>query len=282
MQSSYDLVVAYRIYPKVSKIPAFYPNDKFKLALICFKSFVKSIELLNVKFYIILDGCPPEYDLIFLSNYDPQKIELIHVDGIGNAATFNMQLDILSNQNDSEFVYFAEDDYFLIPDRFKEILSLMKNNAFIDFSTIYNHPDYYNLQFQKIRNKKYKSPVVEGWEHRISTTGSFMSRKSTLIKTKNILREFNFLSDIGMWLILTKVKLFDFRYWALLIFNKKERYLLVWYIKIWFKFYKLIFTTCRFNLYSPNQSIGTHIEKDFLAPKIDWEMEFRQALKHEN
>ena len=46
MEKKYDLTVAYRIYPKISRSPAIYRNDKFKLSEFCLKSFKDSLGIL--------------------------------------------------------------------------------------------------------------------------------------------------------------------------------------------------------------------------------------------
>ena len=58
----YDLVIAYRIYPTVSKVPPAYPTDKYKLSELCLKSFREATAGLRVKMHVILDNCPKEYE----------------------------------------------------------------------------------------------------------------------------------------------------------------------------------------------------------------------------
>lgn len=62
---NYDLVVAYRVYPGIAKIPPVYANDKLKLVELCFKSFVLSLADLKVKIYVLLDGCPMSMRMFF-------------------------------------------------------------------------------------------------------------------------------------------------------------------------------------------------------------------------
>ena len=140
--NKYDLVIAYRIYPKISKVPAVFPNDKYKLSEFCFKSLINSIAgEIKVKFYVILDACPQEYKNIFLNNYDKDSIEFIEMDGVGNPFTFKKQIEILLNQKESEYIMLAEDDYFYLPDCFFELTDFLKNNNDADFVTVYDHLD---------------------------------------------------------------------------------------------------------------------------------------------
>ena len=111
--SSYDLAVAYRIYPKVSKPSLGLPfsDDKLRLAEICLRSFKASLGGLRVKIWAILDGCPESFADLFRKYFDPDDLVLVPLPSVGNHATFGKQIDILLNQTDSDFVYFAEDDY---------------------------------------------------------------------------------------------------------------------------------------------------------------------------
>ncbi len=42
MEKNYDLTVAYRIYPKISRSPAVFSDNKYKLSQLCLKSFKES------------------------------------------------------------------------------------------------------------------------------------------------------------------------------------------------------------------------------------------------
>jgi len=57
--SRYDVVIAYRICPKLScgafKLAGW---DKLKLSEVCLRSFLDSLYNIDFKIYAILDGCP--------------------------------------------------------------------------------------------------------------------------------------------------------------------------------------------------------------------------------
>jgi hypothetical protein len=57
----FDLAVAYRVYPGISKEPAVHADDKLRLAELCLRSFKEALGTLRVKVWALLDGCPPEY-----------------------------------------------------------------------------------------------------------------------------------------------------------------------------------------------------------------------------
>ena len=125
--SSYDLAVAYRIYPKVSKPSLGLPfsDDKLRLAEICLRSFKQSLGNLRVKIWAILDGCPESFADLFRKYFDPDDLVLVPLPSVGNHATFGKQIDILLNQTDSDFVYFAEDDYVYLTNQFAKMISFM-------------------------------------------------------------------------------------------------------------------------------------------------------------
>ena len=115
--SRYDLAVAYRIYPQVAK-PALglpFSDDKFQLAEICLSSLKQSLGDLRARVWVLLDGCPSEYVDLFRRYFDAQDLVFIPLAGVGNVATFAKQVEILLAQEDSNIVYFAEDDYFYLP-----------------------------------------------------------------------------------------------------------------------------------------------------------------------
>src|ERR1700723_2139884 len=150
--SSYDLAVAYRIYPKVSK-PALglpYSDDKLRLSEICLRSFKECVEGLRVKIWAILDGCPESFADLFRKYFDPDDLVLVPLPAVGNHATFGKQIDILLSQTDRDFVYFAEDDYVYLPNRFARMIFFMNAYKHGDFVTPYDHLDCFPLEIHHL------------------------------------------------------------------------------------------------------------------------------------
>ena len=81
-----DLAIAYRIYPGVSKTPAFFSTDKFKLSEMCLRSFRGALGGLKVKVWALLDGCPPEYENLFRGIFMSSELEILSSNKIGNLA----------------------------------------------------------------------------------------------------------------------------------------------------------------------------------------------------
>src|SRR5690348_9189160 len=139
-----DLAIAYRIYPRVSPTPAAWADDKLMLSDYCLRSFKSALGSLRVKMWALLDGCPPAYEQLFRRYFSAEELEIVHLDGIGNHATFMMQIELLMRQTETEVVYFAEDDYFYFPNALSKMVLFARSSADVDFVTPYDHPDAYN------------------------------------------------------------------------------------------------------------------------------------------
>ena len=200
--NNYDLAIVYRIYPKVSKVPPIYSNDKYKLSELCLKSFVRSVKHINAKVWVLFDNCPQEYFDMFKIHLEGIESEFIDLSGIGNAQTFKMQMDILLNQNASENIYFAEDDYFYLEDAFEKMIKLM-NSTKADFISPYDHDDVYKLKIHD-----YDSEIIleagHHWRSSGSTTMTFMTNKKINMLTtyeNNFIVIFRKLLKMNMFLL---------------------------------------------------------------------------------
>jgi len=264
----YDVVIAYRIYPKLSR-GAFKLSgwDKLKLSEVCLRSFLDSLSGINFKMYAILDGCPPQYDALFRNLVPSDELEILHFQGIGNHATFIEQIKILLNQSESELVYFAEDDY-LYDKGFDEMIELIKRRKDVDFVTPYDHPDYYQDRPDPKKPRflvglhNYKSRIIfekRHWRTVASTCCTFLTTKTVLKKTAKYLKLYPKLGDYGMWLALTKMGLR-----AALV--RRPRLV----AKIYASALKQMLVGRAYNLWAPIPSIATHMVGLYLAPGVDW------------
>jgi hypothetical protein len=270
----YDLCVAYRIYPgnsKFSQRPIFQEN-KLKLAEICLESFKRSLEGVKVKLLVIFDRCPKEYEKLFLKRFKKEDLEFYHIHAKKrkkffertNAHTFLMQINLLLKQNFSENVYFSEDDYFYTPKSFKEMLKFLKIRK-ADFITPYDHPDYYILNIHNYPKESIKIGKYL-WRTVGSTCCTFLTTKKILEETRNILEKYRYISDAPMWFALTKKRIFfGPKFWK---FN-----LAIWYI------WKQLLFGRKYLLWAPSPSIATHMEKAFLAPKVNWNKYIKKYAK---
>jgi hypothetical protein len=274
---TYDLAVAYRIYPRVSKIPALFPKDKFRLARACLRSFRESLGNLQVKMFVLLDGCPKEFDDIFTECFERPDLELIRLDGVGNRQTFSKQIDVLQQQQCAEAVYFAEDDYFYLPGQFEKMLNFLRTVPEADFISPYDHPDYYTLPLH-VGPHEERQIDGQSWRTAASTCLTFLTTKKTLSENRRILRTYACGNpDVSLWLSLTKQAVFDPE-----IVRKclAQRAALGGFVAIsWLYGWPQILSGARRKIWVPIPSIATHTEKRFLAPGVDWEPLFEEAMR---
>jgi hypothetical protein len=279
--STYDVVVAYRIYPGVSKVPPIFKDSKYNLAKLCLKSFKKSIGKLKVKIFVLLDNCPSEYEYLFREYFSTEDLELIRLDEIGNTGTFELQIKLLLEQNYSQFIYFAEDDYFYLTDQFEAMVNFLKRNpSDVDFISPYDHLDSYTSALHK-HQSKVKIFGGKHWRTDSSTCLTFLTTKSNLQKTRKIFETYiqgNL--DASIWLSLTKHKIYNisdiFRFYRtdkFLYRVVKASYLYSW---------RQIFFGKKWKLWSPVPSIATHMDSNFLSPNIDWLRLMEEEIREEN
>lgn len=269
------LAIAYRIYPGVSKTPAIYSDNKYKMSQLCAASLGKALKNIDYKIWVILDKCPPEYKDIFNKYF--QNIEFVETDAIGNGLTFKKQLEILLNQDYSENIYFAEDDYFYLEESITLLLDFLESEHKPDFITPYDHLDYYTMDFHKHK----KQEIIHNnhkWRTENSTCMTFMTTKSVLQKTKKIFLTYaksNY--DASLWMAITKLKATN-----PIDYLKLSAQGISWlktYVKLWLHTPNFLLLP-KYKLYTPVPSKATHLEKAFLAPNIDWYKEFEKMKKN--
>jgi hypothetical protein len=265
---AYDLAIAYRIYPRVSKIPFIFPDNKLKLAEVGVRTLKSSLGRLKTKVFFILDNCPTEYETMILRYFSPSDLEFVRYNGIGNLPTFGKQIDILLDQNDAQAVFFAEDDYVYRPGLLPAALSFLQKEK-VDFITPYDHLDSYILPVHTLN--RYEMAIHEGmhWRTSASTCLTFITTKSVLFKTQDTFRSYcrgNW--DSCLWFALTKYNVFDLPQILQYLFN--DRFLLKTIVLSWMKTGRQILFGKKYTLWQPIPSIATHMERESLAPNIDW------------
>ena len=253
----YDVVIAYRIYPKFSHDAYRLKGwDKYKLSEVCLKSFLHCLSGINFKIYAILDGCPQEYNALFRDLIASDHLEIIQFPGIGNSATFIEQIRILLAQNDSEYIYFAEDDYFYLENKFSDMLEVIRRKD-VDFVSPYDSTNSHRYKSEIIFEKRH-------WRTVSSTSCIFLTTKLTLIKTAQYLKLYPKLGDYGMWLLITKLRIHQFVYWLTI----SGDYGMLLKMNIFTL--RRLFMKKSFKLWSPIPSIATHMVEQYFAPRIDW------------
>jgi hypothetical protein len=273
----YDLAVAYRIYPKVAKPAVGLPlsHDKLCLADACLQSFRRALGDLRAKVWVILDGCPNEYRSLFEKYFAPDDLVFVSLQGIGNRATFGLQLDILLRQTDSDFVYLAEDDYFYLPGQFRVMLDFIRQNPDADFVTPFDHRDLYTLQ---LHNYPAHIRVSEDhhWRTHATTCLTFLTRRQLLLETERVFRTYSRGNrDVCLWLSLTKMWVFRplrFLHWW---FSDRQFANMVG--KSWFYGAKQILFGRRYSLWGPLPGIATHMDAQSLGPAVQWQKRLEEV-----
>ncbi len=180
--------IFYRIsdigYNKVK--PDYINNEK------CLKNFT-SVFVDNCHVNIIADNVSDETYNMICQYVEPSSVTKVSV-GHG-AGTFNLALDEALKLNDSEYVYFVENDYLHLPNSY----DILKQGLDLGFPyvTLYDHPD------------KYMDPSLGGnplcaggaevtrlyrtyskhWKITNSTTMTFAASVDNLKKDEKILRK---------------------------------------------------------------------------------------------
>ena len=269
-----DIAIAYRIYPGISKVPGFHETDKFQLSKFCLQSFKRALGGLSFKIWALLDGCPPEYAELFSSIFSDDEMEIVETPCLGNLKTFSMQVDLLTRQDEAELVYFAEDDYFYFPGALAEMVDFARGNAEVDFVTPYDHPDNYltSTRYERHRLVAFGS---RHWRTASSTCLTFLTRRSTLRATQDIMRSYSRGNmDCSLWLSLTqRAELFNPRVHA-----ADEIRVKIWG-KAWIWGWRNILSSRAYRLWSPLPTLATHMEVTGLSPLVDWPSEFALAEK---
>jgi hypothetical protein len=275
---TYDIAVAWRIYPGVSKTPLIFPDDKLQLARTCLLSFKACVGDLRMRYYFILDGCPDTYEQMIREIFPAADITINHTPGIGNLSTFRKQVDVLLQQQDAPLVYFAEDDYLYLPGQFYKMVRLLHERNDVDFVTPYLHPDSYNHPIHR-HPKQLFHAANHLWMTESSTCLTFLTRKETLEAAKDELLTYSRgNNDCAMWLTLTKTHVLNPIAYLRYAFSHKESFGI---LKMALKHSSRYFLRRRFVLAMPVPAIGTHLEKDLVSPGTDW-LQVSNALQDSN
>jgi len=280
-QFMYDVAVTWRIYSKMSASkPPIFGEDKLKLSELCLKSFKDSLGGLRVKLWVLLNGCPPEFDAMFKRVWGLENLVLVHYTGVAASTTFNEASRILEEQTDAEIVYFACDDYFYLPGQFQQAVTFLKQNPDADFVSVYDHPDLYSTDLHKLACET-RTFGGKNWISCISTTDTCMTTRATLAGLRELLLKLKIgfpngpSPDLAMWMALTKKRVFNpvkFARWVV-----THRWYWAWSVVLaWVYCWRQILFGRRYKLWIPRPTIATHMVAGLEAPGIDWQKEFQK------
>jgi hypothetical protein len=274
MPTSYDLAIAYRIYPKVAKPALAFGDNKLRLSDCCLRSLRDSLRGLRTKIWVLLDGCPAEYEELFHRYFDARHLVLLRFNAIGNLATFGKQIDILLNQKDAELIYFAEDDYLYLPGQFHKMVDFLVSHHDVDFVTPYDHPDCYRLQLHR-HPKWMRIFADQHWRTANSTCLTFLTTRATLTKTEKIFRTYERGNrDASLWLSLSKEGILNPA--TLARYVMEDKWLARITVKAWLYGCRQLLLGTRYRLWVPVPGIATHLDVNGLSPAIDWKQLMQQ------
>jgi hypothetical protein len=275
--SKYDLAVAYRIYPGVSRDPIFGFKEKLPLVRLNLETFKESLGDLKIKLWVLLDNCPPAYAELLKSIFPETPMEVIPLGGEGNGATFIRQVEILSAQTDADLVYFAEDDYLYLPRSLERTVDFMRRHPEADFATPYDHADFHTKYVHQFRGPE----IFEDgrrWRTVTSTCLTFIARREAVAECAAVFKTYLKNSDFGLWMALTKKRVCN--PWSWIRSLGDGLYFPASHALAWRYAWRQILFGKRRTLWSPEPALITHMENSGLAPGVDWEKIFGARAKH--
>ncbi len=267
--NAYDLAVCLRIYPLVSGTPIFGFTNKLELVRLSLLTFKEAKGSLHVKLWVLLDNCPLMYQETVESLLAECTPEFIQLPGIGNAATFSRQIEVLLNQEVADLVYFAEDDYLYLPGALERGVTFMKRHRDADFLTLYDHPDYHTRYIHRVHGLAVTEDGLR-WRQVVSSCLTFMTRRDVLAETAHVLRTYSRKnSDLGMWLALTKTRVLSA--WSFIRSFGDGKFVPASYLLAWWYGWRYILLGKRRTLWAPEPTLATHMESKYIAPGVEWE-----------
>jgi len=265
----FDLAVCYRIYPRISRDSIFDFKDKLALVRLNLESFKTAIGGLKIKMWVLLDNCPPAYAELLRFIFPDTAMELIALDGEGNGRTYARQIDILSAQQAADLVYLAEDDYLYLPQSLEKAVAFLRRHPDVDALTLADHEDRY---VDRIRSRQYLEDCRR-WRTVVATALTFMIRREVLLTATPVLKTFcTGNSDLGLWMALTKLRVFN--PWCCIRGFGDGLFIPGSQALAWWHAWRYILFGKRLSLWSPVPALATHMEKNSLAPGVDWEQLF--------
>jgi len=229
---------------------------------------MRSIASLRVKIWAILDGCPPEYETLFRDIVHSADLVVMPYESIGNRATFGKQIDLLLEQQEADVIYFAEDDYFYLPDQFAAMLQFLNAHSDVDFITPIDHMDSYTLELHR-KPEWIRIGASHHWRTVSSSCVTFLTRKSTLARSATTFRTYlRRNDDCAIWLSLTKGRVFNpvalGHYLATNAFGWRSM------LKAWLYGWRRILFEEKLSLWAPIPAIAAHLAPTTLSPNCNW------------
>lgn len=285
------LLVVHRVCPSLSKTAVGFAS-KLEMVQETSASLVKALAKLGdkVRLVVLLDGCDDAYVKLFEDVCASEGRGLVDLsiertDAIGNAATWNRQVEIAMERGEGiEYVFFSEDDYLFREDAFVVMLDFM-DRGMGDFVSPLDHPDCYLND-----SRREKANIVVSrychWRGLESSCMTFMMHRSLLSK---ILRQcfvyqFN-CSDGAFWQVLTQWRMrspltWIRAAWSLFRWIVDQRYSsrYLTFVHILRRLGWRAFFFPRYTLWSPIPTLAVHLSDLSLALRAET---FQEKCKDE-
>lgn len=265
MLKNYDVAIALRVYPGISKQPIGNFRSKLEMFQVNLHSLLLALENTRAFFYLILDGCDQRFEDFARSRIGEANIEIDRRNGIGNEKTFLLQIEWLLKQTYSEFLFFAEDDYVYQPGTFGPMLKLLESEA--DFISPHNHGDYYRSKLQKILGTRLLFSENRQWHLPASTCLTFLTRRGVLKETRAVFETYERGNlDFTLFTVLTRPEVFRFPSFRLI----GDYFFFRCFLKAWWMCPMQLIFGRSYRLAVPLEAAGTHLQYDETGPGMDW------------
>lgn len=283
-----NLCVLHRVCPALSKTAIGFPS-KMEMVQATTVSLVKSLAKLDarVSLVVVFDGCDDSYVRLFENVCEAEgkgltDLFIKRTDSIGNAATWNLLVELaLDMGRDAEYIFFSEDDYLFREDAFVLMLDFM-NRRLGDFVSPLDHPDKY-LYEEKWENSNIVVSEFCHWRMIESTCMTFMMRRSLLpkIQRQSYMYQFN-CSDAAFWQLLTQWRMKCPLTWVKAVWSLFRWVINHNYSSFYLTFIHIIrriglraFFFPRYTLWSPIPTLAVHLSE--LSLSLRSEMFFPQG-----
>jgi hypothetical protein len=243
------LHVVYRLYPG--------ENDKrrpdYHSKALCLASAVRSMQQVpDARLVLLVDAVelPDE-----LAAVVPAGADIHYLGGIGNARSYQRQMELVGALPPDDVVYLSEDDYLYCREGFPVLVAGILALTDAEYFGLYDHPDRYT------RNDDARLPGPRHvwfaggrhWRWGESSCMSFGARVSTIQQDMRVHRRFVPKGGYRRNPVSRMLHYNDRRWWRLLQGIGPYR----WKVP-------------KRRLVTPIPSLSTHMDTSFMAPAVDW------------
>jgi hypothetical protein len=151
----------------------------------CFINLLNTIEGKNVDLHVIMDG---DSTGNFIENYkDKYTLHSINAGGDYNSYLETYKYIKTLNVEDTDLIYFLENDYLHVDNWVEEIITLFTTYPQgLNYVSLYDHNDKYFLPMYDDLSSKIFTTKTKHWRTTPSTCGSYIIPKNIFIEDEDI------------------------------------------------------------------------------------------------